>query len=401
MSATIRYVGIIYDGTESELNSDNRIWKYNDLLFATDTLTIKRGNGVDKYVDLPVISSGRSGGNINISRGTIPGSINKDGSLEMTLATLGFVDTFAGDADTIDINGTGLGVYYLVEGTTNTPTPGGLLIHGQRLVSDGHAEFQLFTSDDPSDPVWDGIYARWRTGQDTYSQWDKIATHNYVTLENAISAGNTTGDNPIIVTGNFNNWDQNGTYLTYEGPASSIFYVNNKISGGTVDLGPDYVEIYIGQNDSLTIRNETDQRSGCSIESRVSVFPAIFDNEAPTLFQVREEIKTVNLNTNQSLIIDDSEANTLFAVNSNGVGLEVPFFASPHTTADRPTLNATDVGAQIYDTTLNRPIWWDGTEWLSYTGIALGDSTATTVDGIVSDFNDLLLILRNAGLIAT
>jgi hypothetical protein len=34
------------------------------------------------------------------------------------------------------------------------------------------------------------------------------------------------------------------------------------------------------------------------------------------------------------------------------------------TTAQRPTLTAGDVGFQYFDTSLNSPIWWSGSEWL-------------------------------------
>ena len=33
------------------------------------------------------------------------------------------------------------------------------------------------------------------------------------------------------------------------------------------------------------------------------------------------------------------------------------------TTAQRPTLTTADVGFEYYDTTLDSPIWWNGSEW--------------------------------------
>lgn len=287
MAVTLRYNGQVYEGTEAEFNDDPYIWDHNDLLFSTDTNTLKKGNDEDVYPDLPFIGGGGGGNNggvssvtggnhititgtpenpvintPNIERGTIPGSINRDSELSMTLGSLGFIDNFAGDANTIDIGGTGLGVYYVPDNATNLPTPAGLLIHGQRLAGDGHGEFQFFTSADPTDPVWDGLFVRWRVGQNSYSPWDKVATKN----------------------------------------------------------------------------------------------------------QVEAEIKTINLDANESLIVNDSAPNSIFALNSNGLGLEVPLFAAPHATADRPTLNATDAGAQIFDTTLGQPIWWDGTNWIDGAG---------------------------------
>lgn len=37
----------------------------------------------------------------------------------------------------------------------------------------------------------------------------------------------------------------------------------------------------------------------------------------------------------------------------------------------RPTLNENNIGFQYFDTTLNKPIWWNGTKWADSTGWAL------------------------------
>lgn len=34
------------------------------------------------------------------------------------------------------------------------------------------------------------------------------------------------------------------------------------------------------------------------------------------------------------------------------------------TTAERPTLTSNDVGFEYYDTDINSPVWWNGTEWI-------------------------------------
>jgi hypothetical protein len=36
-------------------------------------------------------------------------------------------------------------------------------------------------------------------------------------------------------------------------------------------------------------------------------------------------------------------------------------------TASRPT-NGLQIGQQYFDTTINRPIWWDGTNWINAAG---------------------------------
>ena len=38
------------------------------------------------------------------------------------------------------------------------------------------------------------------------------------------------------------------------------------------------------------------------------------------------------------------------------------------TTTDRPTLTSSDVGYTFFDTTVGKPIWWDGTNWVDATG---------------------------------
>ncbi len=45
-----------------------------------------------------------------------------------------------------------------------------------------------------------------------------------------------------------------------------------------------------------------------------------------------------------------------------------------NTTANRPTLSATDIGVQYFDTTLDadgKPIWWTGTAWVDATGLVV------------------------------
>lgn len=38
------------------------------------------------------------------------------------------------------------------------------------------------------------------------------------------------------------------------------------------------------------------------------------------------------------------------------------------TTTDRPTLTTGNAGFQYYDSTINKPLWWNGTEWVDATG---------------------------------
>lgn len=86
------------------------------------------------------------------------------------------------------------------------------------------------------------------------------------------------------------------------------------------------------------------------------------------------------------------------------------------TTAQKPTPKVTDVDYEYYDTTIGRKEVWSGTTWqvplysvpnatistkgLVNQAVAKSNSTATDVPALVTDFNDLLSKLRNAGIIA-
>ena len=39
-----------------------------------------------------------------------------------------------------------------------------------------------------------------------------------------------------------------------------------------------------------------------------------------------------------------------------------------YTTAARPDVDDVEVGAEIFDTTLGKPVWSDGTDWVDSTG---------------------------------
>lgn len=74
-------------------------------------------------------------------------------------------------------------------------------------------------------------------------------------------------------------------------------------------------------------------------------------------------------------------------------------------TSARPTLPNDYVG-EYFDTTLNRPLWWNGNAWID---VEPKDATAT-IRGLVkqaesvpdgSNIDILLQALRDAGIIAT
>lgn len=79
------------------------------------------------------------------------------------------------------------------------------------------------------------------------------------------------------------------------------------------------------------------------------------------------------------------------------------------TTALRPAVSSTGYteivqGADYYDTTLNKPIWWNGAAWVDAEerqGAAVSDSAASDVAGVNAKLNALLASLRAAKLLAT
>lgn len=79
------------------------------------------------------------------------------------------------------------------------------------------------------------------------------------------------------------------------------------------------------------------------------------------------------LETNSNGISRDFDAVTLCKVDKkynptdfiNGVGYIINKFG---TTANRPILSILDINFQYFDTTLNKSIWWNGTNWVDATG---------------------------------
>lgn len=58
------------------------------------------------------------------------------------------------------------------------------------------------------------------------------------------------------------------------------------------------------------------------------------------------------------------------AIKQTGSATNTALNAS-YTTANRPAANTVGDGQSIYDTTLNKPLWSDGTAWRDATGTAV------------------------------
>lgn len=59
--AKILYNAKVYEDTSANFASDETIYSKNDLLFVSDTGEFKRGDGENKFADLPVIGGGGEG----------------------------------------------------------------------------------------------------------------------------------------------------------------------------------------------------------------------------------------------------------------------------------------------------------------------------------------------------
>ncbi|ULT25816.1 hypothetical protein KUH03_02165 [Sphingobacterium sp. E70] len=77
------------------------------------------------------------------------------------------------------------------------------------------------------------------------------------------------------------------------------------------------------------------------------------------------------------------------------------------TTLQRPTTSL--VGQEYFDTTLNRPVWWNGSIWVDGKQSAASPETAadpsntytpSEVQAILAELRDLKTKLRSAGLLA-
>lgn len=58
--AKLLYNSKMYEGTTEELAIDETVYQSNDLIYDTDLNILKKGNGVDKYADLPTIGGGEA-----------------------------------------------------------------------------------------------------------------------------------------------------------------------------------------------------------------------------------------------------------------------------------------------------------------------------------------------------
>lgn len=59
-------------------------------------------------------------------------------------------------------------------------------------------------------------------------------------------------------------------------------------------------------------------------------------------------------------------ATALNTISGVGAGCQLAYAISGptyDTTANRPTLQSTQAGYSMWDSTLNKPIWWNGTVW--------------------------------------
>lgn len=80
----------------------------------------------------------------------------------------------------------------------------------------------------------------------------------------------------------------------------------------------------------------------------------------------------VNPSREYGLMFYDTNRQRPFFLSSDGRWKDVNGRTSgaiKGTTTERPTLVTDDAGYQYFDTTLGKPIWWNGTAWVDVTGV--------------------------------
>lgn len=173
MAIQQRYNPQLLEGTDAEFNETDHIYDENDLLLTSDTNILKKGNGIDLYPELSPIGGGGGGTPQQLQKGDQVGEIGITQGNTIIINTIAADGIFDGNAGEIDLGGTGAEIFDM-NGATGIPFGGqGLLVHFQRQGGDGNGEFQLFSSDEQTNP---GIYARWKLSGDPgdYGLWGRM-----------------------------------------------------------------------------------------------------------------------------------------------------------------------------------------------------------------------------------
>ena len=159
--------------------------------------------------------------------------------------------------------------------------------------------------------------------------------------------------------------------------------------GGTILTGENYIEFkenetnkeikfkniskgktgfdFTGQSDVLKILGDSD------IEIGTPTLSTIFKSDGNVVLPTRRHIEAVlkacnnatDIGLPQNGFIYYNTTNNVFRCRENGSYREIQTTKNGNTSS-RPT--GIDVGCMYYDTTLNKPIWWNGTVWRDATG---------------------------------
>ena len=172
-----------------------------------------------------------------------------------------------------------------------------------------------------------------------------------------------------------NNYESNGLWYV---KGTSEFIFNNCFN----DVAP--IRVYPKCDLVLKENNKKSETSiylfntvhGNSVHD--VTFTRYIDGELMTKKVVNDisEVTTIGYYANNSIIYA-LNTNTYYTItlDSEGRLLSIPynrsikeFSSNEFYGSERPTLSKYDNGFQYYDTTLNKPIWWTGTQWVDATG---------------------------------
>lgn len=125
-----------------------------------------------------------------------------------------------------------------------------------------------------------------------------------------------------------------------------------------------------------------DGKTGASLEAILAQFNSIYVQYQGTPEATRNIIPEVMRRAGLTITYMDMESNTIteransavqkdndhWGIDVNWTRLNENFVPSKGTSEERPELAENHEGYQFYDTTIKKPIWWDGSNWVDANG---------------------------------
>ena len=127
-----------------------------------------------------------------------------------------------------------------------------------------------------------------------------------------------------------------------------MYMRNDRIRGSEFGVGDvDLIPIFQGDQKGYELKDDSD------VHVALTLRRLIFNDVNNSLSEL-------------DFGFDKLRATTSLSDNKQFVSLDIA-----GTTAERPQVQHLHVGVQYFDTTLNKPIWWNGTNWVDATGTSV------------------------------